>query len=92
MNKKLEILARLLKANQITMEELFILCDKVEQVVPYTPPYQPWNNPWTNPWVGTTGGGTLPFPGTVTYGNGTINTSDFPQSKTLTEYVNSKKN
>ncbi len=87
MNKKLEILARLLKADQITMEELFILCDKVEQVVPYVPPYEPWNNPWTNPWVGST----PPYIGGTSVSTN-FNLNEFPQSKTLTEYVNSKKN
>lgn len=83
MNKKLEILTRLLKTDQITMEEVFILCDKVEQVVPYVPPYEPWNNPWVGSPSPTYGGTSV---------SANLNLNEFPQSKTLTEYVNSKKN
>lgn len=87
--RKLDILSRLLKADQITMEELVILLDKQIEYIPSIPqnPYlvMPWQNPWgnttpNNPWNGTNNPWT------------TICLTDFPMSKTVTEYVTAKKN
>jgi len=87
MNKKLDILSRLLKADQITMEELVILLDKQIEYIPSIPqnPYPVM--PWQGPWVGTSN----PYDG-IRNPYTTICLTDFPMSKTVTEYVASKKN
>ena len=88
MNKKLDILSRLLKADQIIMEELVILLDKQVEYIPSIPQNPYPIAPWQSPWVGTP---PSPYNG-INNPWTTICLTDFPMSKTVTEYVASKKN